>query len=562
MRLVSIGSALLCSAVAGCVANTSSATPIELDDPLGLVSTVAGFGNPLRVYVLPAAQFQCQTSTGTTTPDVPDLPVGTMAPGVQAEVVLPLTMGVDMANAMATVPTGDWTVLVRGKGTDPVSHRTNRIIASGCAPVMGLGASETRAVHIVLMPLQDMGMCGDGTLSPDEQCEASMTPTDCTACRTTSQQQSTPTTTSCAGNCGPAHGVHVASSTGQRVALAWTIGNGQGVGARFLDVESHPLPSGVFSQDFNLRGLGGSAQISGIGGGGWPSVASDGHIAIAEHRLPPSPDDVQVAFFDSTPSGIAASPTRTDTTGTRGDPSIAYSGTALLATFVDSHSATGISGRAFAAGSTTASGAEAFAIGTGQTGATHPVVAGSGSGFVVVFAAATDVWFQRFGQDGSPTDAAAMPVLMGADAADMQDQPAVAANSDGSFLVAWNEHSTTNGDGMGTTIRARAFAASGAAMGAAVVVPTTVAGDQTAPTVAAADGHYLVAWASGGDISACVLAGNAVRLPNREQPPAAADFVVSAAGNAPSATAMGLTTPSWLITYDDGTNAFTRRYPR
>jgi hypothetical protein len=179
-----------------------------------------------------------------------------------------------------------------------------------------------------------------------------------------------------------------------------------------------------------------------------------------------------------------------------------------------------------------------------------------------VFGAATDVWFQRFGADGTPTDAMPMPVLTGADAADLQDQPSVAVNGDGSFLVAWNEHSTTSGDGMGTTIRARVFMANGMAMGMPVVVPTTTAGDQTAPAVAAADSKYVVAWASGGGVSARFLSAMATPLPNREQPQTTADFVVATAGNAPSATAMGLMPASWMIAYDDGTDVLTRRYPR
>jgi len=73
--------------------------------------------------------------------------------------------------------------------------------------------------------------------------------------------------------------------------------------------------------------------------------------------------------------------------------------------------------------------------------------------------------------------------------------PAVAVSPDGSYLVSWD--SQQGNDSFNTSVLARAFGASGAALGNAFSVSGSLAGPQLRPTVAA-DGHgsYLVAWQS------------------------------------------------------------------
>ncbi len=549
-------------AAPGCVAPTT-ARGIALDDPLGLVMDVARTGHPLRVYVLPASSYVCNDTIGTISPDIQDA-----LPGMVPDAVVDISADVsgDMATAMAVIPVGDWTVLVRGKGTDPVSGRPDRVIATGCTAVGGLGANETRAVRITLLPQHDMGMCNDGVLSPDEQCDPPSTPaTQCNAtCHTTPIPVNVHVTN------GAQTAARAASSTGQRIAITFdSAGAANDIGIRMLDANGGMVGTAGMSiaQDETIDTL--AMPLPGPQNAGRPAMASDGHFAIALANLFPAAgddSDVLVQFFSADRAPMATFPASGTTAGIQTAPDAAYSGSgALLVVYQDSTSATGIAGELFAPGSMTAA-MRGFAIGgAGTTGATHPVVAGLATGFVVAFVSGTDVHFQRFAANGTATDATAIAVLDAADAADTQDQPAIAANADGSFLIAWTEHSVANGDGMGTSIRARAFGTTGTPASAAITLPSTdasKAGDQRAPSVAAADGRYLVAWASVGSVHARVVSGMGAPLPNREQPQSTNDFVVAAAGNAPSATAMGTTPASWLVAYDDGDSVFARRYPR
>ncbi len=554
-----VGAAL---SVPGCVAPTAAARGIALDDPLGLVQDVAAAGNPLRVYVLPAAGYSCSTSTGLITPDIADAEVGAVEDAIVDGSAM---ISGDMASLSATVPVGDWTILVRGKGTDPVSGRMNRIIASGCATVNGLGASETRGVSITLLPQHDMGMCGDGTLSPDEQCEPPSAGQCDASCHTTAfALHNNPAGTFPAGARAR---VHVASVTGQRIVATFDAGNSD-VALRMLDTDGATITTPPrLERDDALDALGmtqPSAQL-----GGYPAMAGDGHFAVAmEDYFTGSGDggDVVVELFSRDRDAMAITPARQTETGTQLLPSAAYAGTgALMVVFEDSSSATGLSGRVFAPSSSTASGAEAFPVGGAVTGARHPIVAGLPSGFVVAFSAGGDVRVQRFGADGSATDASAIAVLDAADAADVQDEPSVAANTDGSFLVAWTEHGSANGDGNGTTVRARAFTTAAAPAGVPLVLPSetsTQSGDQTAPTVAAADGRYLVAWVGQGGVRARIVSGTGTALPNREQPQTAGDFAIAPAGAAPSATAMGASPASWLVAFENAGEVSARRIPR
>lgn len=73
--------------------------------------------------------------------------------------------------------------------------------------------------------------------------------------------------------------------------------------------------------------------------------------------------------------------------------------------------------------------------------------------------------------------------------------PAVAVEADGSFLVAWS--SQKGSDSFNTSIYARAFGPSGAALGAPIAITSHTVGPQARPTVASdRQGSYLVAWQS------------------------------------------------------------------
>jgi hypothetical protein len=77
-----------------------------------------------------------------------------------------------------------------------------------------------------------------------------------------------------------------------------------------------------------------------------------------------------------------------------------------------------------------------------------------------------------------------------------QTAPAVAMDSDGDFVVAWQ---SAGQDGSGEGIYARQFTAGGVALGGEFRVNTSTTNDQTSPAVAVdANGNFAIAWQSNG----------------------------------------------------------------
>src|SRR5687768_13904314 len=73
-----------------------------------------------------------------------------------------------------------------------------------------------------------------------------------------------------------------------------------------------------------------------------------------------------------------------------------------------------------------------------------------------------------------------------------QELPAAASDAAGNFVIVWQRRAGPDGD---FDVYARPFAASGAPLGAEFVVHADLAGEQTAPSVAMADGGaFVVAW--------------------------------------------------------------------
>jgi hypothetical protein len=84
-----------------------------------------------------------------------------------------------------------------------------------------------------------------------------------------------------------------------------------------------------------------------------------------------------------------------------------------------------------------------------------------------------------------------------------QFAPAIAADADGDFVVAWNSFAQ---DGGGTGVFARRFNTSGTPLAAEFQVHTYTIGNQADPAVARdADGDFLVAWDSPHDLSSVGL---------------------------------------------------------
>jgi hypothetical protein len=103
------------------------------------------------------------------------------------------------------------------------------------------------------------------------------------------------------------------------------------------------------------------------------------------------------------------------------------------------------------------------------------------------------IFVRRFSASGTPL---AGEVLVNAPSSLRQGDPALAVQSDGSFLIAWTARGI---DGSGYDTFARRFSAAGQPVGGEFRVNGNRAGDQKAPDVAAADnGAYQVVWASKG----------------------------------------------------------------
>ena len=450
---------------------------LDIRDPLGLMDVVGD----LRLLVFPAEGRGC-TADGTVTPAISDDPAA-MFP----EAVVDLRFGTT-ESAMVTLNVGTYVVLVRGRGTDPVSMRENQIVATGCAADVVIEDGETRDITIDLRDVVGMGVCDDGILSPDEQCEVATGPAPCSACRTQSFVAHT-TTDGEQGNPG------VGWTVGGRLAV--TFDSDSPLAVRFMlrtesgdvittptalsfdelvDVGA-PIPGAQTTSDAAV-----SAARIGIAFGDFTNAMTEG-------------GDVQVRFFDAdrNPAGtyaLAAPRAMAQT-----NPRIAMStdGTALVV-FQDQASASGASATLFAAGSTTPT--TQLAIGT--AGSSAPDVAASGTGFVTTFAGAAGVQAQRVDAAGTLVDAT--PITVGAGT-----EPSVGALADGRFFVAWNA---------GGQIMGRAYDMSGTAVGEAQML-----GSGTRPSVGAGAERFLVAWDSGGTVRARVYDGNGLAARNRESPP-------------------------------------------
>jgi hypothetical protein len=533
--------------VVACAPGEARVASVALRDPLTLIDEVYASGNSLRLYVVAADAYGCDASTGEVTPDVPDQEIGTL-PDAVVDIALRRD---ELVNREVRVPPGTWTIFVRGRGNDPMSGRVNVPIARGCSTVT-IGNGETVGVTIMLAPITVMGMCGDGILSPDEQCEPG--PPECGPdCRTTVEplnamfsnfDQTRP---------------RIGARPGRRVVAVWTSGDRGTIGLRLFDPQGRVLTGmGPLSFDTTVDDLAPLPNTQDLADA---AVATDGRFAIALTDRA-GDHDVRVSFWDENRNIQGGHQhVRTTRTGVQQRPALAFhSSNALLVVFEDASSPTGLSGRVFSAAGVPL-GDEAFPVGTGQTGASAPSVAATAAGWVVAFAAGGDVFYQRFAADGAPLDVSAQRI---AEPAGSREHPAVGALADGTFLVAWTE-TLAPGDAMGTGVRARIFAPDGTPRGMPFLVNTTLAGDQSRPSVAVGGTTFLVAFQSGPSIRARSFDSDGNPRLNRERPPSFADFEVAPSGATPAAAVIGSGSQLWFwIAFEgtgNGTDVFARRFP-
>lgn len=501
----------LCAVLASCSSDVGS-RGITLRDPLDLIDDVQG---PLRLFVLDAATHTCDPTTGMVTPEIPDVDEGMVD---EAIVDQSLSVNASMASEEVDVPVGEFTVLVRGKGTDPVSGRMDVFIATACATA-SVDAGETQGVSLSLLPIVGMGVCGDGTFSPDEQCEDGNT-TDGDGCSASCRVEPVTVNTTVMG---VQNGPSVAGAAGRRWFVTYNSDN-VSTFLRVLEADGSAvsMPLALMADSDVDTAI---ADVNGINFNGAVGMHSDGTAAWAFQQNPGP--DVSVSFTDNGRLQQGATALVADDVGT--EPAVAFAGNgAAMVVYEDSSSSTGISGNVFAAGSQTAGAAIEIGEGAGNAG---PAVAGLASGFVVAYSSGGDVVVQRYGADGSAMGG----VISAGDGAGAQDQATVAAMSDDTFVVAWRDEQI---DGTASGIGYRAFGADGTPVGEAEALNTTTAGAQSEPAASANDDAYIIVWSSDGEIRGRVLsAGGSPRF-NRELPPTAADFALGS-GSEPAVAAGG-----------------------
>jgi Ca2+-binding RTX toxin-like protein len=99
---------------------------------------------------------------------------------------------------------------------------------------------------------------------------------------------------------------------------------------------------------------------------------------------------------------------------------------------------------------------------------------------------------QVFAQDGTRLGA---EFQINSIAANPQVKPRVTSLNDGTFVVVWEDDSTSPDDPSGAAIRAQVFDANGQKLGDEFLVNTITADNQRDPSVAAlADGRFVIAW--------------------------------------------------------------------
>ncbi len=104
-----------------------------------------------------------------------------------------------------------------------------------------------------------------------------------------------------------------------------------------------------------------------------------------------------------------------------------------------------------------------------------------------------DIYARRYNSSGV---AQGGEFRVNSNVADTQDQPAVAMGANGSFVVTWKTNSKTDGSGKG--VFAQRYDSTGVAQGGEFQVNTTSSGDQEKPTVAmTTSGDFVIAWKSG-----------------------------------------------------------------
>ncbi len=543
------GTFLCALALMSCATEPVGGVSFSLDDPAGIFDPGVLDRDELRIVIFP--ERSCDTATGRLTPEPSTAPGATFSDAV---VDLTINVGARLGQSIE-LPAGTYTILVRGRGTDRVTTETDQVIASGCA-TDSITVGGTKGVAITMREVTGMGTCGNHTISPDEQCDdGNTTPGD--GCSATCQTEAFP--------------INIAdvAAVQQAASAAWGAGSGDtaraivayqtdttsiGLGMRLLSDSGGTLPVPL-DRDLTADNRAGIQLDVAVAVGG-------GRVLLAYRDAFPSEavSDVRVRSFriDAPTQGGTAGTEATLATeaapalvagpasmGRQAAPAAAVrsDGNGLVV-FEDPQSSTGLSGRVYAPTATVGSGAGAFVLGAGSTGAQSPVAAAAGAGFLVAYVAGTSVFVQTVDATGTP----GTPVAIAARSSGATPSVAIGAlttcpAAGACALVAWEDSASDS------TLQGLVVAADGSAVGAAFAVTP---GTGTAPSVTGGADRFVVAWTAADGAYARIFGTDGVPALNRERPQTSSAFLVAAGGSAPSVAAGGRAS-SYLFVWNDPT---------
>ncbi len=575
--------AVLCltPALTACLSGLSvEGITLAMDDPSGLLARATA----ARLLVLPAEGRRCLADGGIE-PPVPD---DFAESPREASAVLELSTGAPRAETTAIVlAEGDYLVFVQARGDDPLSGRRDAPIGHGCAEATVEGG-ETAMVRIQLHAVVVEGVCGDGALDADEQCDDGGT-ADGDGCSATCRTEPVLAGIAVGGeSLGIQDQPALAWRPGQRLVLSYRNKpdrESPDVHVRIFSEVGEPLSSpAALAVGFPVDRITGEQRTPSL------DVAAGGAL-VAFHDVRSAltqGGDVRtrhVATGTGEPDPSGSMPSRgvsgflhDPNEGTQRAPvvSLREDGEALVV-FEDSRQPSGLAARRLPAGSgvPAASSTDAWPVGASSAGpGVSPALTRLPNGWLLAFEAAGDVWVQRLDETGRPEGSPSRP-LEGADAEGRQGQPALATLQDPSsgeprILLAWEEEGP-RGDDDGSTIRALLLDASGTPLGSPVRVPTTTVGNQTAPAVTARSferagmryARFVVLWQHGRTARARLFDERLNPALYRTAPPSAGDFEVASNAAGGHAIAAGdlPARPGWATAWSDGEDTYLRFFP-
>lgn len=404
---------------------------------------------------------------------------------------------------MQRVPGGKtYIVLIEGSGNapGPGGSTVRRLLGSGCATIMA-NAGQTVSVPVEMQEVADIGRCGDTMISSNEICDEGMPNEYCNArCRIPELSVAT-------------------SIMGRkdRPSVAWAASQNMVIGFNPVDATDDPHvrmldPNGrlitspaILARDLPLDAMARSEQTtvrvaaSAAGFAAvWQTVERTGTFDINGFA--------QTGFDAPTPQQMLVNPTTAGPAMTLGmiNPSVAIGGTRVLFVWEDAAAGVLRTSSTTLAAMPAAPMADAPLVPAGMPGSTtaaSPVVVGLSDGsFAAAWVSggvgAKDIFVAKISSAGTLMG---VPTVATTQTTGDQDQVAIATNGT-NVALAWRDTSMSDPmDNSGSAVRWRAFSGALAPMGADRLAPTTVEGDQSAPTVAMSPGGtVLVAWQNAG----------------------------------------------------------------